>query len=71
MAVPLSPRTPPPRLTSTVVAQWGTPRQEQSRIQARALIQGFTMRAGPVTLARLRKGFPIKRDCGEILREKP
>lgn len=68
MAVPLSPRKPPPRLTSTVVAQWGTPRKEMSVLQAKSLALGFPMRAGPKTLARLRKGLPI---CREIFHEKP
>lgn len=59
MAVPLSPRTPPPRLTSTVVAQYGTPRKEMSVLQAKSLALGFPMRAGPKTIARLRRGVPI------------
>lgn len=60
MPTPLSPRTPPPRLTSTVVAQWGTPRREMSSLQRRAMALGFTFRAGPKTCDRLRRGMPIR-----------
>lgn len=44
MAAALSPRNPAPRLTSTVRAQWGTPRREMSKAQRRALAQGYTLR---------------------------
>lgn len=56
----LSPRTPAPRLTSTVKAQYGTPRREMSKEQRRALAQNFTLRAGPKTLARLHRGVVHK-----------
>lgn len=66
MAQPLSPRTPPPRLTSTVVARWGTPRREMSILQRRALAQGFTMRAGPKTRERLYRSASAP-DCQVLL----
>lgn len=56
----LSPRTPAPRLRSTVVLKYGTPRREMSAEQRRALAAGFTLRAGQKTLARLHKGYPTR-----------
>lgn len=53
----MSPRQPAPRLRSTVVEEWGSPRREQSDLQRRALIQRFTFRAGPVTESRLHRGI--------------
>lgn len=57
MPAPLSPRVPAPRLTSTVVAKWGSPRREMSSLQRRAMALGFTFRAGPKTCDRLTKGI--------------
>jgi hypothetical protein len=50
MAAALSPRKPAPRLRSTDPDH---PRRAQSPMQARALINGWTLKAGPVTLGRL------------------
>lgn len=61
----LSPRTPAPRLRSTVVAQYGTPRREMSKEQRKALAAGFTLRAGPKTMARLHRGYPTRKPTEE------
>lgn len=56
MAAALSPREPAPKLVSSHKVEGGTPRRSQSPMQARALAQGFTLRAGPKTMARLHRG---------------
>lgn len=42
----MSPRTPPPKLTSTVKAQYGTPRRTKSVFQTVAEARGYTIKAG-------------------------
>lgn len=56
MPQPLSPRKPAPRLRSTGVLEGTGPRRAESDLQRRAIIQGYTFRAGPKTLARLHRG---------------
>lgn len=50
MSAALSPRNPAPRLRSSDPEH---PRKVQSPMQARALINGWTLKAGPVTMGRL------------------
>jgi hypothetical protein len=60
MAKAMSPRTPAPKLRSTVKAEWGTPRRTQSVFQTVAVARGFTVKAGAVRRANLKKGIPAK-----------
>jgi hypothetical protein len=53
MPAAMSPRTPPPRLTSTVKEQYGTPRRTKSRFEAIALGRGYTVKAGASRRERL------------------
>jgi len=56
MAAALSPRTPAPKLRSTVRAEYGTPRRNQSVFQTVALARGYTVKAGAVRRSKLNKG---------------
>lgn len=62
----LSPRKPAPKLTSTVKAQYGTPRRTQSVFQTVALARGYTVKAGALRRAQLQKGISRKtNDAGQ------
>lgn len=57
--VAMSPRSPSPRLASTVKAQYGTPRRTETVFQKVALARGYTVKAGAARRARLKPGFPL------------
>lgn len=58
----LSPRTPAQKLSSTVKAQYGTPRRTQSIFQTVALARGYTVKAGAVRRSQLHKGVRTQID---------
>lgn len=58
----MSPRTPAPKLTSTVKAQYGTPRRTQSVFQTVSLARGYPVAAGRIRRNRLHKGIEVKKD---------
>lgn len=56
----MSPRTPAPRLRSTNLDKWGSPRQTESKLQKISLARGYTIKAGAPRRARLQKGISPK-----------
>lgn len=56
MAQAMSPRNAAPKLRSTVVEKWGTPRRETSLYTTVALSRGYTVKAGRETRSRLHRG---------------
>lgn len=59
MGKALSPRNPAPKLRSTVVEEYGTPRRESSVFQSVSLKRGYTVRAGAIRRSRLQKGVSV------------
>jgi hypothetical protein len=56
----MSPRTPPPKLKSTVREQYGTPRRTQSVFQTVAHARGYTIKAGKARRDRLEANRGVK-----------
>lgn len=59
MGKAMSPRNPAPKLRSTVVEEYGTPRKTQSVFQHVSLTRGYTVRAGAIRRSRLQKGVHV------------
>lgn len=53
----MSPRTPQPKLNSSIKSEYGSPRKTESVLQRTALSRGVTISAGKLRRARLTRGI--------------